>query len=120
MRRTWAVHRRSRTFDGDGLPRSASRPGRLRGLEARQGFIWQSQTFDCSSATGSSVFDFEGKGTRASSTVTSAISALRRQDGRDASAGEERELHAYETPIVADIDGSGRAKVLVPNNNVSQ
>jgi len=87
MRRTWACTTiaglRRRRLPEVGIC------GRATWSEARKGFIWQSQTFDCSSATGSSVFDFEGKGTRASSTVTSAFPRLRRQDGRDASAGEE-------------------------------
>src|SRR5439155_571777 len=50
-------------FDGDGLPEigvasqsaySVWKPGK--------GWIWSSETYDCSANTGSSVFDFEGKG----------------------------------------------------------
>jgi len=52
------------------------RPGRVRRLETGpKGFIWSTNTFDCSSNTGSSVFDFEGKDRRTSSTATSASSA---------------------------------------------
>jgi hypothetical protein len=84
-----------------------------------KGYIWQSQTFDCSSATGSSVFDFEGKGN--ASVVYSDQCYFRIYDGKTgATLVQEKNASctAYEMPLVADIDGSGRAKVLVPNNNL--
>ena len=109
-------------FDGDGLPEigvasqsaySVWKPGR--------GWIWSTQTNDCSANTGSSVFDFEGKGNPTA--VYSDQCYFRVYDGK---SGQTliKELNssctAYEMPIVADIDGSGRAKILVPNNNVCE
>jgi hypothetical protein len=107
-------------FDGDGMPEigvasqsaySVWKPGK--------GWIWSSATFDCSANTGSSVFDFEGKGQ--ATVVYSDQCFFHVFDGK---SGQELikepnfSCTAYEMPIVADIDGSGRAKILVPNNNV--
>ncbi len=107
-------------FDGDGLPEvGIAAQGGYVVWKPGAGFIWQSQTFDCSSATGSSVFDFEGKGS--ASVVYSDQCYFRVYDGKTgATLVQEKNASctAYETPIVADIDGSGRAKVLVPNSNV--
>ena len=109
-------------FDGDGMPEigvasqsaySVWKPG--------QGWIWSSQTFDCSANTGSSVFDFEGKGQAA--VVYSDQCFFHVFDGK---SGQQLikepnfSCTAYEMPIVADIDGTGRAKILVPNNNICQ
>jgi hypothetical protein len=107
-------------FDGDGMPEigvasqsaySVWKPGK--------GWIWSSATFDCSANTGSSVFDFEGKGQ--ATVVYSDQCFFHVFDGK---SGQElikepnSSCTAYEMPIVADIDGSGRAKILVPNNNI--
>jgi hypothetical protein len=109
-------------FDGDGLPEvGIAAQGGYVVWKPGKGFIWQSQTFDCSSTTGSSVFDFEGKGN--ASVVYSDQCYFRVYDGKTgATLVQEKNASctAYEMPIVADIDGSGRAKVLVPNNNVCQ
>ena len=109
-------------FDGDGLPEiGIAAQGGYVVWKPGKGFIWQSQTFDCSSATGSSVFDFEGKGN--ASVVYSDQCYFRVYDGKTgATLVQEKNASctAYETPLVADIDGSGRAKVLVPNNNICQ
>jgi len=107
-------------FDGDGLPEigvasqsaySVWKPGK--------GWIWSSATYDCSANTGSSVFDFEGKGQ--ATVVYSDQCSFHVFDGKSGEAlisEPNSSCTAYEMPIVADIDGSGRAKVLVPNNNV--
>lgn len=107
-------------FDNDGMPEigvasqsaySVWKPG--------QGWIWSSATFDCSANTGSSVFDFEGKGQP--TVVYSDQCSFKVFDGKSGQLLiKEPNLSctAYEMPIVADIDGSGRAKVLVPNNNI--
>jgi hypothetical protein len=109
-------------FDGDGLPEvGIAAQGGYLVWKPGKGFIWQSQTFDCSSATGSSVFDFEGKGS--ANVVYSDQCFFRVYDGKTgATLVQERNASctAYEMPIVADIDGTGRAKVLVPNNNICQ
>ncbi len=97
-------------FDGDGLPEvGIAAQGGYVVWKPGAGFIWQSQTFDCSSATGSSVFDFEGKGS--ASVVYSDQCYFRVYDGKTgATLVQEKNASctAYETPIVADIDGSGR------------
>lgn len=67
------------------------------------------------------MFDFEGKGN--ASVVYSDQCNFRVYDGKTgATLVQEKNASctAYETPIVVDIDGSGRAKVLVPNSNVCQ
>jgi hypothetical protein len=107
-------------FDGDGMPEigvasqsaySVWKPGK--------GWIWSSPTFDCSANTGSSVFDFEGKGQ--AMVVYSDQCFFHVLDGK---SGQQLikepnfSCTAYEMPIVADIDGTGRAKILVPNNNI--
>jgi len=109
-------------FDGDGMPEigvasqsaySVWKPGK--------GWIWSSPTFDCSANTGSSVFDFEGKGQ--AMVVYSDQCFFHVLDGK---SGQQLikepnfSCTAYEMPIVADIDGTGRAKILVPNNNICQ
>ncbi|HYS10356.1 MAG TPA: CARDB domain-containing protein, partial [Myxococcales bacterium] len=83
------------------------------------GWIWSSATVDCSANTGSSVFDFEGKGQAA--VVYSDQCFFHVYDGKTGQILIKEpnfSCTAYEMPVVADIDGSGRAKVLVPNNNV--
>src|SRR6267142_5976308 len=107
-------------FDGDGMPEvgvasqsaySVWKPGR--------GWIWSSETFDCSANTGSSVFDFEGKGE--ATVVYSDQCFFHVFDGKSGQpliTEPNFSCTAYEMPIVADIDGTGRAKILVPNNNV--
>src|SRR5437016_1633078 len=109
-------------FDGDGLPEvgvasqsaySVWKPGK--------GWIWSSETYDCSANTGSSVFDFEGKGQ--ATVVYSDQCSFHVFDGKTGQAlisEANSSCTAYEMPIVADIDGTGRAKVLVPNNNICQ
>jgi CARDB protein len=107
-------------FDGDGLPEvgvasqsaySVWKPGK--------GWIWSSETFDCSANTGSSVFDFEGKG---QATVVYSdqcfFHVLDGKSGQELIKEPNFSCTAYEMPIVADIDGTGRAKILVPNNNI--
>ena len=107
-------------FDGDGQPEigiasqsaySVWKPG--------VGWLWQTPTYDCSANTGSSVFDFEGKGH--ATVVYSDQCNFHVYDGKSGQTlitEKNSSCTAYEMPIVADIDGSGRAKILVPNNNI--
>src|SRR5262249_19916748 len=109
-------------FDGDGLPEigvasqsaySVWKPG--------VGWLWKTPTFDCSADTGSSVFGFEGKGN--ATVVYSDQCAFHVYDGKTGGTlmtEKNSSCTAYEMPIVADIDGTGRARVLVPNNNICQ
>lgn len=107
-------------FDGDGLPEiGIAGQGGYVVWKPAVGFIWTSKTEDCSSNTGSSVFDFEGKGQ--ANVVYSDQCNFRVYDGRTGHTLVEQpnsSCTAYEMPIVADIDGTGRARVLVPTNNV--
>ncbi|MFL5360365.1 MAG: CARDB domain-containing protein [Myxococcales bacterium] len=108
-------------FDGDGLPEIgiAGQGGYVVWKPGPQGFVWRTKTRDCSSNTGSSVFDFEGKGQ--ANVVYTDQCFFRIYDGKTGAAlvqEKNASCTAYEMPIVADIDGSGRAKVLVPNNNI--
>jgi hypothetical protein len=112
-------------FDGDGLPEigiathgaySVWKPG-LGGKPAQ--FIWTAPAYDCSAATGSSVFDFEGKG---KPTVVYSdqctFTVLDGATGTQLIHENNASCTAYEMPVVADVDGTGRAKILVPNNDV--
>ena len=107
-------------FDGDGLPEvGVASQGAYSVWKPGKGFIWQQRTYDCSASTGSSVFDFEGKGQ--ATAVYSDQCFLHVLDGKTGTPlikEKNASCTAYETPIVADIDGTGRAKILVPNNNI--
>src|SRR5438105_6130175 len=107
-------------FDGDGMPDvgvasqsaySVWKPGR--------GWIWSSQTHDSSANTGNPVYDFEGKG---EATVVYSdqcfFHVFDGKSGQSLISEPNSSCTAYEMPIVADIDGTGRAKILVPNNNI--
>ncbi|GAC1344972.1 MAG: hypothetical protein NVSMB23_20540 [Myxococcales bacterium] len=105
-------------FDGDGLPEiGIAGQGAYVLFKPAKGFIWSSPTRDCSSNTGSSVFDFEGKGQ--AKVVYGDQCFTRIYDGKTGTTLIEEKnssCTAYEMPIVADIDGSGRSKILVPAN----
>ena len=107
-------------FDGDGLPEvGVASQGAYSVWKPGVGFIWQKATYDCSASTGSSVFDFEGKGQ--ATAVYSDQCFFHVFDGKTgASLIQEKNASctAYEMPLVADLDGSGSARVLVPNNNI--
>src|SRR5689334_2765295 len=107
-------------FDGDGMPEiGVASQSRYSVWKPGQGWIWSTATFDCSANTGSSVFDFEGKGQAA--VVYSDQCFFHVFDGKSGQMLIKEPNYsctAYEMPVVADIDGSGRAKVLVPNNNI--
>jgi len=115
-RRTWwrADHR---DFDGDGLPEVGIAPGRLRVWKPGGLHLDSRGRSTASSATGAPCSIFEGKGK--ANVVYSDHVLFRVYDGRPAPTlvqEKNASCTAYEMPIVADIDGSGRAKVLVPNN----
>ena len=106
-------------FDGDGLPEiGIAGQGAYVLFKPVKGFLWSSKTIDCSSNTGSSVFDFEGKGQ--AKVVYGDQCYTRIYDGKTgATLIQEKNASctAYEMPIVADIDGTGRSKIVVPANN---
>jgi hypothetical protein len=105
-------------FDGDGLPEiGIAGQGAYVLYKPGKGFLWTSKTRDCSSNTGSSVFDFEGKGQ--AKVVYGDECYTRIFDGKTGATLIEEQnssCTAYEMPIVADIDGTGRSKILVPAN----
>ena len=107
-------------FDGDGLPEiGVASQGAYSVWKPGVGWIWKTPTFDCSSNTGSSVFDFEGKGN--ATVVYSDQCTFHVLDGKSGQTlidEDNSSCTAYEMPLVADIDGSGRAKILVPNNHI--
>lgn len=105
-------------FDGDGLPEvGIAGQGGYLVWKPGKGFIWRTKTRDCSSNTGSSVFDFEGKGE--AKVVYGDECYMRIFDGATGKTLiQEKNLSctAYEMPIVADTDGTGRAKIVIPSN----
>ncbi|HEX4386327.1 MAG TPA: CARDB domain-containing protein [Myxococcales bacterium] len=107
-------------FDGDGLPEvGIATQSKYSVWKPGAGFIWSTDTFDCSGSTGSSVFDFEGKGNP--NVVYSDQCTFQVLDGKTGTQlinENNASCTAYEMPVVADIDGTGRAKILVPNNDV--
>ena len=107
-------------FDGDGLPEiGIASQNAYVVWKPGKGFIWKSPTNDCSGNTGSSVFDFEGKGQ--ANVVYGDQCYTRIYDGATGTTlvqEENSSCTAYEMPIVADIDGTGRARIVVPANNV--
>src|SRR6185437_1246620 len=113
-------------FNGDGVPDVALAGGIaysiLDGKKLMNGdpspIIWTSVTTDCSSAaTGSSVFDFDGKGI--AQAVYSDEDYLRIYNGVDGgviwqtcnTTGTLEEL-----PVVADVDNDGHADIVVVSN----
>ncbi len=106
-------------FDGDGLPEvGIAGQGGYIVWKPGVGYLWRSPTRDCSGNTGSSVFDFEGKGQ--ANVVYGDECYTRIYDGRTGTILVQEpnsSCTAYEMPIVADIDGTGRARIVVPANN---
>ena len=107
-------------FDGDGLPEiGIAGQGGYLVWKPGVGFVWRSKTSDCSASTGSSVFDFEGKGE--AKVVYSDQCFMRIYDGKTGNTliqEKNASCTAYEMPIVADTDGTGRAKIVIPSNTL--
>ena len=85
---------------------------------AVNGILWKASTKDLSSrVTGSSVFDFEGDGK--TEVVYSDECFLRVYDGTTGKVLFEWSNNtrtATEAPIVADVDGDGRAEIVMVSN----
>jgi hypothetical protein len=110
-------------FDGDGKAEigvagqgsytvfKSGRPGNI---------LWTVSTQDVSSSvTGSSVFDFDGDGR--AEVIYDDECYVHVYDGPTGRVDFEianSSCTAYEMPVVADVDGSGAAGLLVPANNV--
>ena len=107
-------------FDGDGLPEiGIAAQGAYVVWKPGKGFIWSQKTADCSAVTGSSVFDFEGKGQ--ATAVYGDQCYVRVYDGKTGTplvVEKNQSCTAYEMPIVADLDGTGSAKIVIPTNDV--
>ncbi|MCU0656896.1 MAG: VCBS repeat-containing protein [Polyangiaceae bacterium] len=97
-------------FDGKKLMNAAVADGAT--------FLWQKETQDCtSSATGSSLFDFEGDGKV--EVVYSDEVALRVYDGATGAFKWETcntSATASENPVIVDIDNDGQADILAVSN----
>lgn len=106
-------------FDGDGAPEV--------GVAGRNAYVvfdsdgsvlWQRTTQDfSSSATGSSVFDFQGDGF--AEVVYNDERFLRVYDGETGDElfkVENATATAYEYPVIADVDGDDRAEIIVGAN----
>jgi FG-GAP-like repeat/FG-GAP repeat len=121
-------------FDGDGRPEVGvaggyyyvvfdpdCKKGATKALcasGATNGILWKKASKDLSSrATGSSVFDFEGDGK--AEVVYSDECFLRVYDGTTGKVlfqWSNNTRTATEAPIVADVDGDGRAEIVMVSN----
>jgi hypothetical protein len=122
-------------FDGDGLPEVAvagwheftvydpdcagAAPDATRCPSgATDGVLWSRPSQDqTSSSTGSSIFDFDGDG-RAEVIYADECFA-RVYDGRTGDVLYSQFHNSatwYENPIVADVDGDGKAELVIPSN----
>ncbi len=124
-------------FDGDGLPEiAAASQGQYIVFDPdclpsppRQGgaacgsvnfILWQANTQDySSSATGSSVFDFQGDG--AAEVIYNDECFLHIYNGRDGTEALSEPIPnstrtAIEYPLVVDVDGDGNSEIVVPAN----
>jgi hypothetical protein len=110
-------------FDGSGTPQigvagqssyTVFKPG------VPGNILWTTQTQDGSSAvTGSSVFDFYGAGRpQVIYNDECYIHIYDGPTGRELFNGANSSCTAYEMPVVADVDGTGAAGLLVPSNSV--
>lgn len=105
-------------LDGDGTPEiliSASKE--LVALRANLSTLWRVSTTEASEMVGTSTFDLDGDG--AAEVLTLDQTRFRILDGATGSVLHERpntSKTATELPVVADVDGDGRAEILVPSN----
>jgi hypothetical protein len=106
-------------LDGDGLPEiGVAAADRYAAFEADGTVIWTAPVTDTSSSTtGSTFYDFEGDG------VLEVLYADERAlwvfDGRTGEVRVQDDTHSsrtlHEYPVVVDVDGDGRAEIVVPN-----
>jgi len=106
-------------LDGDGLPEIGVAAADVYvAFEADGTVMWTAPVTDASSSTtGSTFYDFEGDG------VLEVLYADERAlwvfDGRTGEARVQDDTHSsrtlHEYPVVVDVDGDGRAEIVVPN-----
>ena len=82
--------------------------------------LWTVQTQDVSSSTtGSSVFDFDGNGTaEVIYNDECYVHVYNGTNGNTVFEAPNSSCTAYEMPVIADVDGTGAAGLLVPSNNM--
>ncbi len=106
-------------MDGDGLPEIGISANTQYTVFNHDGSIlWSSPTRDDSSATGSTVFDFENDGR--AEVIYADETRLRVFDGITGAVLMEvvnSSGTAYEYPVVADVNNDGAAELVVPSNN---
>ncbi len=112
-------------FDGDGKPEiGVAQQNYYSVLKPKFGsntidVLWKTQNHDLSSAvTGSSVFDFEGDGKAEVIYADECfLWVLDGQTGAVRFAASHTSFTATETSLLADIDGDGRAEMLMVSNS---
>lgn len=114
-------------FDGDGRPEigiatknyySVAKPDFIGGAFE---LLWKTPNLDRSNVTGSSVFDFEGDGR--AEVVYADECFLWVYDGKTGKVrfgASHTSFTTNEAPVIADVDGDGRAEVLAISNGVTR
>ncbi|MBI5546804.1 MAG: PQQ-binding-like beta-propeller repeat protein [Deltaproteobacteria bacterium] len=114
-------------FDADGLPEigvadlDCYSVYEVASIQPDQGLrlLWTRKVQDhSSSVTGSSVFDFEGDG--AAEVVYAdevRLHVFRGKDGVEVFGRDHCSGTTYEYPVIADVNGNGRADIIIPENN---
>ena len=108
-------------FDGDGLPEvGVAGKSNYSVLDDDGSVLWSAAITDnSSSATGSSVFDFDADG--AAEVVFSDEVALYVFDGATGSVIYQNDDHvhgtAWEYPVIADVDNDGAAEIILGSTN---
>jgi hypothetical protein len=109
-------------FDGDGqveIGVAASSHYTVFKPGSPNGILWTAESQDVSSSvTGSSVFDFLGNGT--ADVIYNDECYVHIYNGSNGNVlfeAPNSSCTAYEMPVIADVDGTGAAGLLVPSNN---
>lgn len=105
-------------FDGDGQPEiGVAGSNRYVVFETNGTIKWQAEIFDGSTFTGSSVFDFEGDG---NAEVVYGdeyfLRIFRGTDGVELFRFQKSANTSSELPVIADVDGDGRAEIVAVAN----
>jgi subtilase family serine protease len=107
-------------FDGDGIPEiGVASYSRYVVFKANGTILWQSVTQDySSSATGSSVFDFEGDG-KAEVLYNDELyfRIYNGGDGRKLFEIKNSSMTVYEYPVIADVNNDGHTEIVIAANN---
>jgi hypothetical protein len=108
-------------FDGDGKPEIGVAGQRTYTVfKPGVGILWSMPTQELSSSvTGSSVFDFDGNGRPEVVYADECyVHVYDGATGQEVFSAPNASCTAYEMPVVADVDGTGAAGLLVPRNDI--